>query len=305
MQEKIKVFISHLWNNNLNSVTEKTIATIIGVLILFIIRVLILRISKKNAVKEIAYMRWKKGTSTGFYVFAILLVSFIWVEGFKTFATLIAVISAGMAIAFKEPLMNLGGWAYILARRPFIIGDRIEIGGNMGEVLDIRIFMFTLQEVGGNRVGAEQTTGRLIHVPNGKVFTEFIYNFTETRPFIYHELNLTLSATSNWQKVESKFLDIMEKHPEFWKAPQKVKSDNNFREYYLFESSLTPECFVRINPQGIELSLRHTVDPRKIRKVEDAIWRELITYIQAENDLDLAFQPTRVYWDASNTHKIL
>jgi len=294
MKERIALFFEHIWKNSLDSTIEKTLATVLGVMVLFGIRFFIIKVSKKTSPKDIIHMRWKKSTTTGFYIFSLLLISFIWIEGFKSFATLIALISAGLAIAFKEPLMNLGGWLYIISRRPFIIGDRVEIEGITGEVLDLRMFMFTLQEVGGTRVGAEQPTGRIVHIPNGKIFLLSLFNFTETTSFIFNELTLKLTADSNWKKAEEKFLEILKQHPEYWKAPQKVKSDNDHREYYLFNTNQEPEVFVKITDFGIETTLRYTVDPRKMRKVENAIWREMLDFIQNEKDIKLSYFPRRI-----------
>jgi small-conductance mechanosensitive channel len=292
--EKIRLFLSDFWKHSYSSSTEKILATILGIILLFIVRSIIIKVSRKSIQKDVIFIRWKKGTNTGFYIFSLILCGFIWIQGFNSFATLVGLVSAGMAIAFKEPLLNIGGWAYILARRPFIIGDRIEIDGIIGEVLDIRLFMFSLQEAGGLRAGAEQVTGRIVHVPNAKVFTLSVSNFTETTPYIFHEINILLSLNSKWELVEAKLLEIMENHPEYWKAPQKLKSDNNFREYYLFGTTEEPIVFAKLCEDGIELCLRYTAEPRKLRKTEDAIWRQLIPFVQHHKEIQLAYRPRRI-----------
>ena len=64
-----------------------------------------------------------------------------------------------LAIALQDPLTNLAGWLFILIRRPFRVGDRIQVGANTGDVVDIRPFRFLMLEV-GNWVHADQGTGR-------------------------------------------------------------------------------------------------------------------------------------------------
>lgn len=66
-------------------------------------------------------------------------------------------------------------WLFILWRRPFELGDRIQIGEDAGDVIDSRIFQFTILEI-GNWVAADQSTGRLIHIPNQSVFTTPLAN---------------------------------------------------------------------------------------------------------------------------------
>ena len=79
--------------------------------------------------------------------------------------------------------MNLVGWQYIVWKKPFDVGDRIEIGQNSGDVIDITPFNFTVMEI-GNWVNADESTGRIIHVPNGQVFTQPLANYGKGFQFI-------------------------------------------------------------------------------------------------------------------------
>ncbi len=85
-------------------------------------------------------------------------------------------ISAGLAIALQGPITNLAGWPFILWRRPLDVGDLIQIGDYAGDVINIRIFQFTLLEI-GNWVDADQSIGRIIHIPNGDVFSKSLASY--------------------------------------------------------------------------------------------------------------------------------
>lgn len=69
-----------------------------------------------------------------------------------------------------ESWLNVAAWMFMIWGRPFVVGDRIQINDHIGDVIDVRIFQFSLLEV-GHWSGAEQSTGRVIHVPNGSIFT--------------------------------------------------------------------------------------------------------------------------------------
>ncbi|MBZ0199912.1 MAG: mechanosensitive ion channel family protein [Ignavibacteriaceae bacterium] len=79
--------------------------------------------------------------------------------------------------------------AFILERKPFTVGDRIQTGDVAGDVIDLRIFRFTRMEI-SNWVDAEQRTGRTIHVPNGKVFTEWQANYSTGFQYIWNEISV-------------------------------------------------------------------------------------------------------------------
>ena len=121
--------------------------------------------------------RWQKATAYITTPIALLIVGRIWFAGFQSIATFLGLVSAGIAIALKDILVNLAGWVFIIWRRPFALGDRIQIGQHAGDVIDVRLFQFTLNEI-GNWVQADQSTGRIIHIPNGKVLTEVIANYS-------------------------------------------------------------------------------------------------------------------------------
>lgn len=123
---------------------------------------------------------WTKTIKTITLVLALILLSRVWFGFFESVGTFLGLLSAGLAIAFKDLLVNLGGWLFILLRKPFKIGDRIQIDNVTGDVIDMRLFQFSVIEV-GNWVDADQSTGRVINIPNGYVFTKWQANYTSIR----------------------------------------------------------------------------------------------------------------------------
>lgn len=100
------------------------------------------RIEEKSA-----RYRWKKITNYIIFFVVILLLMLLWLEKFKL-GTFLGLSGAGLAIALRDPLTNLVGWVFILWKRPFTIGDRVEIDGTAGDIIDIRVFQFTILEIG-------------------------------------------------------------------------------------------------------------------------------------------------------------
>jgi small-conductance mechanosensitive channel len=135
------------------------------------------------------------------FALGVLVIVPLWFEGVKSASTFLGLLSAGLAIALRDPVVNLAGWAFILWRRPFEVGDRIQIGTHAGDVIDQRIFQFTLMEI-GNWVGADQSTGRVVHIPNGKVFTEMLANYSKGFQYIWDEIPVLITFESNWEKAK-------------------------------------------------------------------------------------------------------
>ena len=163
---------------------------------------------------------WTRFSRYTLTVLAIIFVSRIWFQEFSSILAYLGILSAGLAIALQDVLKNFTGWMFIIWRKPFVIGDRIEIGKFAGDVIDIRIFQFSLLEI-GNWVKADQSTGRIIHVPNGMIFTEPLYNFFSGFNYIWSEVSVLLTFESNWKKAKTILQKIADSNALHLSEPRK------------------------------------------------------------------------------------
>src|SRR5690606_31191468 len=106
---------------------------------------------------------------------------------------------------------NLAGWVFLVVRHPFRIGDRIHIGEHMGDVLDIGFFQFQIHEIGA-WLGADQPTGRVIYVPNARVFTVPQINYHRGLPYIFDDIVVNISFESDWRKARKLLKEIGRRH---------------------------------------------------------------------------------------------
>jgi small-conductance mechanosensitive channel len=194
-------------------VQGRLISSIIIVFALWCLHRLILRIALPRIKDFPARYRWKKTSAYIAAFLGILMIGRVWFEGIQSIATFLGLLSAGVAIALKDLLANLAGWGFIMWRRPFEVGDRVQIGNDAGDVIDLRIFQFTLMEI-GNWVEADQSTGRIIHIPNGKIFTEPLANYHKGFQYIWNEIPVLITFESNWEKAKAILQQIAAKHAE-------------------------------------------------------------------------------------------
>lgn len=80
--------------------------------------------------------------------FGFIIIGRIWIVGFGSLTTFLGLLSAGLAIAVRDPVTYMSGWIYVLLRKPYKVGDRIQIGDEKGDVIDIRFLEFTILEIG-------------------------------------------------------------------------------------------------------------------------------------------------------------
>jgi len=187
-----------MWEWITEQATSRWFQSVLLILVLVIVRAVTLSLVHRRLEEPDDWYRARKIASYLTTFIAVVWLSRIWLDAFSDLATFLGLLSAGVAIALADVLKNLAGWAFIVLRRPFRVGDRIEIDGKMGDVIDTRAFRFTLVET-GNWVDADQSTGRLTHIPNGAVITTPVSNYTEGFPYIWHEIPVLITFESDWE----------------------------------------------------------------------------------------------------------
>jgi len=202
--------------------------------------------------------------------------------------------TAGIAIALKDPIVNMVAWLFILIRQPFKVGDRIQIGDQAGDVIDIRIFQFSLIEI-GNWVDADQSTGRVIHIPNGIVFTTPQSNYTAGFVHIWHEIPLLITFESNWKKAKRILTDIVNKDAVQITESAERQIKAAAKKFLIYYSKLTPIVYTTIKDSGVLLTMRFLCDPIKRRSTEEIILEEVLEEFGKCKDIDFAYPTTRFY----------
>lgn len=274
----------------------KLLYTLVATLLIIVIRFTILKYLL-NSVTELkdryTYTRTVKIIFGLVWLFSIIT---IWVSAFGSLATFLGLISAGLAIALKDLIVNTAGWLFIMTRRPFRIGDRIEIGNNQGDVIDIRIFQFTINEI-GNWVDADQSTGRIIHIPNGKVFTQPQASYNQGFSHIWNEIGVLITFESDWEKAKGLLSEIVNKHATHLSKPAARKLMEASRKYMILYSKLTPIVYTSVKESGIMLTMRYLITPHRRRSSEEAIWEGVLKEFAQHKDIDLAYPTQRVFFN--------
>jgi small-conductance mechanosensitive channel len=238
--------------------------------------------------------RWTKTVRTISLIIALLFLSRVWLGIFDSLGTFLGLLSAGLAIAFKDMLVNIGGWIFILIRKPFIMGDRIQIDGIIGDVIDIRFFQFSVIEV-GNWVDADQSTGRIINIPNGFVFSKWQANYTAGFEYIWNEIPVLLTFESDW-KTAKKILNqiVLEKSLDLSPhAESQIKEAS--KKYMIIYENLTPIVYTSVKDSGVLLTMRYICQARQRRGTEESIWEMVLDEFAKYQNIDFAYPTTRFY----------
>lgn len=272
----------------------RLLASVAVVAALWLLRRIVLGIVWRRIEDARARYRWQKSSSYFAVTMGLLVIGRIWFEAVGPIATFLGLLSAGIAIALKDILVNVAGWLFIIWRRPFELGDRIQIGSNAGDVIDIRPFQFSLLEI-GNWVDADQSTGRVLHIPNGKVLTEVTANFSKGLDYIWNELPVLVTFESNWQKAKEILSRIAEEHASHLTETAQQQVREVSRRFLIFYQTLTPTVYTSVVDSGVLLTIRYLCLPRERRGTAQNIWEAVLHAFAEHADIDFAYPTTRFY----------
>jgi len=273
--------------------TNQVVATLAVIIVIGLIRRLINRLLHAYVDNVQLYHKYRRISNRTFFTLMFIFLLLIWLKTGTSLGTFLGLLSAGIAIALKDLLSSIAAWLFIIARKPFVIGDRIEIGGVAGDVIDFRVFQFTIMEI-GNWVDADQSTGRIIHIPNHKILTENLANYSAGFEHIWNEIGVIITFESNREKAREILNDVIGEHGEKYihEVDQKMKKAS--KKYHILYKNLTPIIYTEAVDHGVKMTLRYLCKPRSRRTTVDHIWRDLLDRIDAEPSVELAYPTQRV-----------
>jgi small-conductance mechanosensitive channel len=223
----------------------------------------------------------------------VVAVLFIWKAFSGSSALVVGLIAAGLAFAMQEVVGAVAGWVNIIAGRVYRVGDRIEIAGVQGDVIDLTPLRTKLMEIGSQRqddsgdgaaapswVKGRQTTGRIVTFSNKQTFSNPVFNYSAAFDFVWEELTLPIPYRDDWQRAEQILLDEARKVSRSKGAQEAM--DEMSRRYPVPRAEVEPQVYVRATDNWVELSARFVVPVRTARTVRTELTRRLLDRLHAE-----------------------
>jgi small-conductance mechanosensitive channel len=224
---------------------------------------------------------------------SIAVILFIWLQNLSSITLILGFLSAGVALALQEVILSIAAWFLIFTRRPFDIGDRIEINGIKGDIIDIRLFQISMLEI-GNWVGDEQSTGRIVNVPNSFVFKYPHHNYSHGFEFIWNEIPILVTYESDWKKARQIMEAIAQKQTAGLAESVHPKIEAMKSRYMIYYGKLTPIVYVNIKDNGVELALRYLTEAKQRRTTQDQICQMILDEFAKDPSIRLASPTFRV-----------
>ncbi|MFC1510300.1 mechanosensitive ion channel family protein [Candidatus Omnitrophota bacterium] len=274
-------------------VKRKVVSTvfvlIIGYLLLFLIVNLVNRGVKNIKARHV--IRKNVAYAISFIIFTVIV--FMWIQNLNSITIFIGVAGAGLALALQEVILCVAGWVLIMVRHPFEVGDRIEINGIKGDIIDIRLFQTSLLEI-GNWVDADQSTGRIVNIPNSFVFKSANFNYSRGFEFIWNEISILVTFESDWRRAKEVMMLHADNFDRDSQEELRRKIEAMRTRYMIYYGKLTPIVYVNIKESGVELTLRYLTEAKKRRSTQDQLCQVILDDFAKEDRVDFAYPTYRI-----------
>ncbi len=227
--------------------------------------------------------RLRKLVTIGGYAVAIILLSVVYSDKLSGLTVMLGVLGAGIAFALQEIIISVAGWIALSFGRLYDVGDRVQLGGIKGDVIDIGVLRTTLMECGG-WINGDQYNGRVVRVANSFIFKEPVFNYSSDFPFLWDEIRIPVRYGSNYEMARQGFQQVLDnitgEHARKLKGEWRRMTD----KYMLEDAQLAPMVSLRMDDNWAEFALRYVVDYKKRRSTKDRICADILKLIEESGD---------------------
>ena len=237
---------------------------LLWVLVILIAIQFLRKFLKKNLPNTAARYKSQKGVEIIGYIFLVVLSISYFTGNIKDFTLAIGLFSAGVAVTLQELFLSIAGSIYIFIVKVYKPGDRIEINGIKGDIIDIDSVYTTMMEI-GEWVSSDNYSGRIVKLSNAFVFKGPIYNYSQDFPFIWDEFNLPIKYGSDIELAKEIVIKIAVEVLSDYTASSKSQWNSVVNKYYIEDALVDPTLAITLTDNWIQFNLRYIVDYKKRR----------------------------------------
>jgi small-conductance mechanosensitive channel len=221
------------------------------------------------------------------FVIAIIMIILVWLRPKQNMAVIIGLAVAGILLASQSSISAFSGYLLIVSTNIYGIGDRISVNNVTGDVMDIGFMRTTIMEI-GQWVKADQYTGRIVTISNKALFDNPVFNYTRHWGYLWDEIMIPVTYTSEWRRTADIMLDVGNKYTEQLQEDAEAKLVKLIDRFPLKQTKVEPTIYFVMTDNWIEITLRFVMDAQEGRKVKAQLNRELLQQFEEEENITIA-----------------
>jgi small-conductance mechanosensitive channel len=250
------------------------LAYLVWIILIFGIITWVRRIIKKKLPDNALRYKSQKGIEIIGYSIAIFITITYFTGNIKDFGLAIGLLTAGITITLQELILSIAGSFYIFFVRVYKPGDRIEINGIKGDVIDIDSIYTTMMEI-GQWVSSDNYSGRIVKLSNAFVFKGPVYNYSQDFPFVWDEFTLPIRYGSDTELAKSILITVAQDILSEYVQASISKWKGVVDKYYIEDAQVHPTIAITLTDNWISFNLRYIVDYKKRRYTKHLLHEEI------------------------------
>ncbi len=263
-----------------------TVVKFIVVLVVILGAIVIVRILQRSLHRYIrdSEVRYKTRKFIGFtgYFLVFMSITVVFSDRLGGLTVALGVAGAGVAFALQEVIASVAGWIAISFANFYKTGDRIQLGGIRGDVIDIGVLRTTLMEC-GQWVNADQYNGRIVRIANSFVFKEPVFNYSGDFPFLWDEIPVPIKYGCDHRLARQLLESIAEEVVGGYAASARRGWEEIVAKYRIEDAKTEPMVTLIANDNWIEFTLRYVVDYKKRRTTKDQLFTRILDEVEKTN----------------------
>ncbi len=266
----------------------KIVAVIVGIILINVLTRTARRVLLGHIVNTDTRYRLRKLVNAAGALVSVILITVVFSNKLGNLTVAFGVAGAGIAFALQEIIASVAGWVAISFGNFYSVGDRVQLGGIVGDIIDIGILRTTLMET-GDWVKADLYNGRIVRVANSFVFKEPVFNYSGDFPFLWDEITVPVKYGSDYrlareilQKIANDALGSI--------VPEAQKTWHMMvNKYRIEDARIEPAVTLVANDNWLEFTIRYVTDFKRRRHTKDVLFTRILEEFDAsEGKVSLA-----------------
>jgi hypothetical protein len=212
----------------------------------------------------------------------IAIVGLSFATEISAFATFAGLLTAGVAVAMQSVLVSIVGYFFLIGKYGIRVGDRIQIGSVVGEVIDIGLVRMHLMELHSD--GPLGPTGRVVAFANLIVFQASggLFKQIPGVNLSWHESSLVLPAVSDYSVLKTKLLTAISRVVEEYRD-EFVRQANAIKESTASISvdDTQPQVQMRLVGGRMEALVRYPVSLKHAAEIDERVSEAVLKVLAA------------------------
>ncbi|HEY2115897.1 MAG TPA: mechanosensitive ion channel family protein [Candidatus Angelobacter sp.] len=199
--------------------------------------------------------------------------------------TFAGLMTAGIAVALQNVILSIAGYFFLIGKYGVRVGDRVNINGVTGDVVDIGLVRLQMMEMTSGP--APLPTGRVVAFSNAVVFQAGSGMFKQIpgTNFLWHEITLTLDPKTNYRQVEQRMMEAVNKVFAEYRDKMEMQRRNVERSLNSTIAAFAPESRLHLTQTSLEVVIRYPVDMANAGEIDNRVTRAILEALELHPNL--------------------